>query len=89
MSLRYLPQVENLIERVSVLYRVGKCLLRQRLKEADMTQTELAGHLGVTQQQISKYVNDKQKMSLQVAKNISHILNCKIEDLYEWVEVGS
>lgn len=54
-----------------------------------MTQTELAGHLGVTQQQISKYVNDKQKMSLQVAKNISHILNCKIEDLYEWVEVGN
>jgi DNA-binding XRE family transcriptional regulator len=28
-------------------------------------------------------------MSLQVAKNIAAILNCNIEDLYEWIEVGN
>lgn len=53
-----------------------------------MTQFQLANRLGVSEQQINKYVNDRQKMSLQVAKNIAVILNCHIDDLYEWLEVG-
>lgn len=57
-----------------------------------MDQRELADLLNVTVQQINKYVLDKQKMSIQVAKNISSILNCTIDDLYEWewidLEVG-
>ncbi|WP_200411401.1 helix-turn-helix transcriptional regulator [Virgibacillus salexigens] len=70
-------------------YKVGRCLLQFRLDQSFMTQQELADKLGVTKQQISKYVLDRQKMSLQVAKNIASILNCRIEDLYEWIEVGS
>jgi len=57
-----------------------------------MEQRELADLLNVTVQQINKYVLDKQKMSIQVAKNIAFILNCTIDDLYEWewvdLEVG-
>lgn len=53
-----------------------------------MTQNELADRLNITVQQINKYVMNKQKMSLPVAKNVSVVLNCKIEDLYEWIEVG-
>lgn len=53
-----------------------------------MTQTELANLLGVTPQQINKYVHNTQKMSLQVAINIGHILKCDIEDLYEIHPVG-
>lgn len=67
---------------------VGRCLLRERLKEKDMTQVELADILGVKVQQINKYVKDRQKMSLQVAKQIAEILDCRIEDLYEWDEAG-
>lgn len=52
-----------------------------------MDQRELADLLNVTGQQINKYVLDKQKMSIQVAKNISTILNCSIEDLYEWEQI--
>lgn len=75
---------------MSVLaYRVGRCLLRERLESAKMSQFELANKLGVTRQQINKYVNDHPTiMTLQVAKNIAAILNCRIEDLYEWIEVG-
>lgn len=51
-----------------------------------MSQTELAELLDVRVQQINKYALNKQKMSLQVAKNISSILNCDIDDLYEWKE---
>ncbi|WP_231314323.1 helix-turn-helix transcriptional regulator [Neobacillus sedimentimangrovi] len=70
-------------------YIVGRCLLPDLLKKARMSQVELAAKLGVTVQQINKYVINKQKMSLQVAKNIAAILNCNIEDLYEWIEVGN
>jgi len=53
-----------------------------------MDQVELANKLNVRPQQINKYVNDVQGMSLEVALNISLILNCRIEDLYEKIEVG-
>ncbi|MDO6451889.1 helix-turn-helix transcriptional regulator [Oceanobacillus profundus] len=70
-------------------YKVGRCLLRKKLKDVGMTQLQLANRLGVSEQQINKYVNNRQKMSLQVAKNIAVILNCHIDDLYEWIEVGA
>jgi DNA-binding XRE family transcriptional regulator len=69
-------------------YKVGRCLLRELLHDAKMEQTDLARKLNVTPPQINKYVNDKQRMSLQVAKNIASIFNCQIEDLYEWHKVG-
>lgn len=65
-------------------YKVGRCLLRELLRNADMTQLELAEKLNVTEQQINKYVNNRQGMSYEVARNISEILNCCMEDLYEW-----
>ena len=71
-------------------YAVGKCLLRHRLQDARMSQNELANEMGVTRQQINKYVNNPPTvMSLQVAKNIASILHCDIDDLYEWVETGN
>ncbi|GGB43354.1 hypothetical protein GCM10011409_21210 [Lentibacillus populi] len=69
-------------------YKVGRCLLRYRLQERSMTQQELANIMGVTVQQINKYVRNKQKMSIEVAGNIALILKCRIEDLYEWIESG-
>lgn len=51
-----------------------------------MTQQELADSMDITSQQISKYVNNRQKMSIEVAVNIAAILKCRVEDLYEWYE---
>lgn len=71
-------------------YKVGRCLLRYRLQDANMTQLELANKMNVTKQQVNKYVNEPPTiMTLQVAKNISIILHCEIDDLYEWIEVGN
>ncbi len=53
-----------------------------------MEQIELANKLNVKPPQINKYVKDKQGMSYQVAYNVAQILNCNMEDLYEWIEVG-
>ena len=69
-------------------YTVGRCLLRELLDNAKMEQVELAKRLNVKPPQINKYVNNVQGMSYEVAKNISTILNCNMEDLYEWEEVG-
>lgn len=49
-----------------------------------MTQQDLANHLGITRQQINKYISNRQRMSLEVAYNIAAALDCAIEDLYEW-----
>lgn len=76
-------------EGVYLAYKVGRCLLREHLQKHDMTQLELAEEMGITVQQINKYVMNKQVMSLRVARNIALILNCHIDDLYEWEEVGT
>lgn len=76
-------------ERVSVLaYRVGRCLLQEKLDNAKLTQSDLANMLEVPRQQVNRYVHDRQRMSIELARNIASILNCQIEDLYEWTEVG-
>jgi plasmid maintenance system antidote protein VapI len=67
------------------LFKVGKCLLSDRLKKADLTQTELAELTNIPKSQISEYVNNKHVMSLESAKIISYVLECYIEDLYNWV----
>jgi len=69
-------------------YRVGRCLLQSLLNDAGLDQVSLARELNVSKQQINKYTTNKQRMSLQVAKNVATILHCGIDDLYEWVEVG-
>lgn len=69
-------------------YKVGRCLLQELLDKSDLNQVELAELLGVKVQQVNKYVQGKQKMHIQTAKNISSILKCSMEDLYEWIEAG-
>lgn len=69
-------------------YIVGNCLLRDLLLKRDMTQLELAERLNVAPQQVNHYVQNNRVMSIQTAMNVSRILNCNIEDLYEWKEVG-
>jgi DNA-binding XRE family transcriptional regulator len=71
------------------LYDVGKCLLSDRLLQAHMSQQELAEKLGVSRQQINHYVKKKRIMTLPIAINIAAILNCNIDDLYEWIPVKS
>ena len=69
-------------------YKVGRCLLQEILDRQGMDQTYVAGKLQVTRQQINKYIMNRQRMSLETAKNIAAIVHCAIEDLYEWIEVG-
>jgi transcriptional regulator with XRE-family HTH domain len=65
-------------------FRPGKCLLRLRLKQAKMTQRQLAERVNLSPQMISHYIFNRKVMNLETAKAIADVLNCNIEDLYEW-----
>jgi plasmid maintenance system antidote protein VapI len=67
-------------------YRIGECLLSKRLDHLNMRPAELARRLGITRQQVEKWVNGKQKMTLESAKNVAVILDLDhADDLYEWI----
>lgn len=66
-------------------YRVGKCLLAKRLRQAKISQSELARELNVSRQLVNKWATNDQRMSLETAKNVAAILELdRIDDLYEW-----
>jgi DNA-binding XRE family transcriptional regulator len=68
-------------------FKVGRCLLQQRLAEARMTQQELAEKIDMKPQQLSDYAANRYTMSLRNARTIAHALGCHIDDLYEWIEI--
>ncbi|UYZ12180.1 helix-turn-helix transcriptional regulator [Brevibacillus sp. WF146] len=68
-------------------FKVGRCLLARRLREAGMTQQELCEKLNMPPSQVSDWVNDVKKMSLGNAKSVAHALGIHIDDLYEWIPV--
>ncbi|WP_411236505.1 helix-turn-helix transcriptional regulator [Bacillus infantis] len=69
--------------------KVGRCLLRDIIKTRGMTIQQLANRLGVSRQQVSKYVNDKKKMSFETALNVAAVLDVSVMELYEIIEVGT
>lgn len=69
------------------MYKIGSCLLGDRLKKADLSQSQLAEMTNISKSQISEYVNNKHVMSLESALNIAYALNCSIEELYQWESV--
>lgn len=67
-------------------YRIGKCLLSDRLRQVGMSQIQLAERLEVTKQQVNKWATGRQRMSMETAKRIAAILNLECgDDLYEWI----
>ncbi|WP_412758663.1 helix-turn-helix domain-containing protein [Niallia alba] len=63
---------------------IGKCLLQNLLDKSKMTKTQLSDKTGIKLNQISRYLTNESHMSLSTARKISKVLNCKIDDLYEW-----
>lgn len=64
---------------------VGRCLLKERLKIAKMTQAELARILNKKPQRISDYANNERQMSPPTMKAVAIVLKCHMDDLYEWI----
>lgn len=64
--------------------RVGKCLLKQRLRESGLMQYELADRINQSPQMVNHYANNRKPMSLEIAVNIAKVLGCSVQELYEW-----
>lgn len=62
--------------------QIGRCRLPELL--GTMTQKEFARRLQVSEPYISQIISGKAYFSLLNAKRAADILNCRIEDLYEW-----
>lgn len=66
--------------------RIGRCRLKSILRKKQMTQTELSNMLQITPQRVSDYANDRVTMSLQMAANVSRVLEVPIMSLYQWID---
>lgn len=58
--------------------------LRDMLKEAKMTQKELAYESGLSKSSISKYILKQQIPNLRAIINISYALNCDVSELIDF-----
>lgn len=63
--------------------KLKNCRLSIILKVSNISQIELSEMTGISDTQISQYINDKRIMSLSNAWIVAHVLRCSIEDLYE------
>jgi transcriptional regulator with XRE-family HTH domain len=65
-------------------HAIGRCLLLELLAKRKLTQSEFARRMGVPRQTVTKWIKKQDIMSLETAYRASTILECKIEELYEW-----
>jgi DNA-binding XRE family transcriptional regulator len=71
---------------MAMTMRIGRCRLKSILRKKQMTQTELSNMLQITPQRVSDYANDRVTMSLQMAANVSRVLEVPIMSLYQWID---
>lgn len=63
----------------------GRCRLRELL--GDMSPAQLARRLGVHESTVSRWLSGERVMNYEHSVEVSFILNCHAEDLYEFVYV--
>ena len=62
------------------------CNLSSMLKEANMSQKELAFETGLSEASISGYVNGRKLPGPRALVNISHTLDCSLDELMDFGE---
>jgi transcriptional regulator with XRE-family HTH domain len=69
-----------------VVKLIGRCLLGEILVKNRMSQEDLSVKVDMNKGQINEYIRNKRVMTLNSARVIASALNCRIEDLYEWLD---
>ncbi|MDP5275245.1 helix-turn-helix domain-containing protein [Chengkuizengella axinellae] len=64
--------------------RAGRCRLPELLKQNKMNQREFGKRINVSDSFVSKIISGEKTFSLNKAKEASMVLNCYIDDLYDW-----
>ncbi|MEM5592775.1 helix-turn-helix domain-containing protein [Niallia circulans] len=60
--------------------------IKIRLAENRMKHQDLSKELNVTKQTLSNWVNGKSAPTLETAFKMAHVLNCKVDDLFTYIE---
>ncbi|MNC23561.1 hypothetical protein BSK49_19195 [Paenibacillus odorifer] len=63
-------------------FKLGDCLLSDRLDEHGWTQAYFAKRMNVSRQFVNRIISGERKMSFEFAINAAHILGCRTTDLY-------
>lgn len=77
----------NVLRRPPILSEIifGKCRIPELLSARSWSQANLADKTGISEQRISDYITGNRKsMALKTAFLIAHVLDCRIEELYEY-----
>jgi transcriptional regulator with XRE-family HTH domain len=77
-----MPRRSLLAQDTTIDEIVGANCKMLRLK-ADMSQAELADHLGVTFQQVQKYESGSNRVAASTLHNMSKILDCEVIEFFE------
>ena len=75
--------LHNVVELHSMEKKVYRNRLRVILAEQEMTNTFLAEQLGVSKMTLSRWCTNTTQPNTTQLIEISKILNCKLEDLFE------
>jgi DNA-binding XRE family transcriptional regulator len=60
--------------------------IKVRLAELDIKQQDLSEKLGVTKQTMNAWVKGRSNPTLETAFKIATVLECKVDDLYVFVD---
>ena len=66
--------------------RLGRSRLPELLSRNKLSQSSLASRLGTSEAFVSQVISGKKHFSYLMALKASLILNCHMEELYEWVD---
>ncbi|WP_372782366.1 helix-turn-helix transcriptional regulator [Phenylobacterium sp.] len=59
---------------------------RLRFEHGEMTQSELAGKIGMTRQTIAAIEAGKYSPSLEAAFRIAHVFGATLDEVFQWSE---
>mgnify|MGYP005854404809 CR=1 FL=1 len=64
--------------------RINNTIRRLRFHKNEMTQQELADHIGVTRQTVNAIEGGKYSPSLAIAFRIAHVFNKPLEEVFQY-----
>jgi putative transcriptional regulator len=67
---------------------IANQIRRLRFEHGEMTQSELAGKIGMTRQTIAAIEAGKYSPSLEAAFRIAHVFGATLDEVFQWVPTG-
>jgi putative transcriptional regulator len=67
---------------------IANQIRRLRFEAGEMTQSELAGKIGMTRQTVAAIEAGKYSPSLEAAFRIAHVFGVGLDEVFQWVDLS-